>query len=71
MEKLLPKAFLLVAQKKDALLEAATELDPSGEMVAIVAGDIGTAWQRLYREDASERILEQLMELGPKGGHCQ
>ena len=30
-----------------------------------------TAWQCLYREDASERILELLMELGTKSGHCQ
>ena len=34
-------SVVLNARKKDALMEAAAELDPSGEKVAIVAGDIG------------------------------
>jgi NAD(P)-dependent dehydrogenase (short-subunit alcohol dehydrogenase family) len=50
IEKAVAKGFLaggapvvLHTRKKDALTEAATELDPSGEKVAMVAGDIGIA----------------------------
>ena len=50
IEKAVAKGFLAGGRtcrascaEKDALTEAATELDPSGEKGAIVAGGIGTA----------------------------